>query len=322
MQTLRTNGRTHAIARQRGGFTLIELLVVVAIIALLISILLPSLQGAREEAKKAKCLANLKQVGTAMAQYFLETNDWFPWEKRNGLYWLHGFYYGGHPGRPAWWGYSDTTFRDTPNGRPFNQYLYPNLPDYDVQPTDPQFEKVRDMAIFECPSDKGGVWMNNPSQDPETFSPHTLYWESGTSYDENYHFVTEWALNFPDPNTPGWRLHWLQRANAYLKQQLRFWSSMFIITYEDAFDSSMWNRIPRRGWHKKWNKHSFLFLDGHSANIITKVSQRPYIWGPSWKSASGNAANATYAWWHVGDADPANADPDYKYRFITALPGN
>ncbi|MBL7186316.1 MAG: type II secretion system protein [Phycisphaerae bacterium] len=47
----------------RRGFTLIELLVVIAIIALLMAILMPTLQRAREQGQRAVCLGNLKQLG-------------------------------------------------------------------------------------------------------------------------------------------------------------------------------------------------------------------------------------------------------------------
>ncbi len=64
--------------RKAGGFTLIELLVVVAIIALLISILLPSLSRAREMAKRTNCAANLKAVAQACTIYSESNNQTFP----------------------------------------------------------------------------------------------------------------------------------------------------------------------------------------------------------------------------------------------------
>ena len=61
-------------------FTLIELLVIVAIIAILMAVLLPSLQKARASGLKANCISNLKQWSLAFASYAGDNNDMVPWK--------------------------------------------------------------------------------------------------------------------------------------------------------------------------------------------------------------------------------------------------
>ena len=70
----------HARTTVRSGFTLIELLVVIAIIAILAAILFPVFAQAREKARQASCMSNLRQIGLAMMQYTQDADEtMFPW---------------------------------------------------------------------------------------------------------------------------------------------------------------------------------------------------------------------------------------------------
>lgn len=150
--------------RKRTGFTLIELLVVVAIIALLISILLPSLQGARAQARQVVCTTNLRSQLSAANLYAADYQGFIP----RGLMGFSGsagseyhtygtalldyLYYDGSrgPSNELWFGQSPSQQRKV--RRAFAEtkfYQCPDFPDND----DPYQDNVGDDELTGQPMD-------------------------------------------------------------------------------------------------------------------------------------------------------------------------
>src|SRR5947208_1430244 len=133
-----------SVVEKKRAFTLVELLVVIGIIAVLISVLLPALGRAREQANQAACLSNLRQVSMAFVMYANENKGWLPATARGGSTGTPGWRYA-----PNWIAYMPTENLDQ---SAIAKYLG-KIIDNGLNNQQANWEKSMNVKVLRCPSD-------------------------------------------------------------------------------------------------------------------------------------------------------------------------
>ena len=137
--SLQGSGTVQACGGKKAGFTLIELLVVIAIIGVLVGLLLPAVQQAREAARRISCSSNVRQLGVAMHSY-MSANKKFPCQQVDDDTRYQGTLNGSYSeGKGLFW-FGEVDYTTDPNG----------TLDVTAGPLQPYFES--NASVLQCPN--------------------------------------------------------------------------------------------------------------------------------------------------------------------------
>jgi prepilin-type N-terminal cleavage/methylation domain-containing protein len=259
------------------GFTLIELLVVVAIIALLISILLPSLARAKEQSKIVKCLSNQRSTILGSIGYASDFNDlcWgLPQQVAPYTFQVYSesLWTGTIPNkiRADWLnlepqitqGYYDNAYdfyKVPPRMRPMNKYMAPSITwdaEPNLQPTVERANPTECPDIFKCPSDSHPYlpWVGQINPLPDTDTAYPAWEFLGNSYCINWYWPYYYYRSGPNGGAdPGYAANFLQilgvittgaqarpgLGRKLLKNKDGRFASEFIVTMEANLDFAL-----------------------------------------------------------------------------------
>jgi len=258
IQTVKTSFRS----KGRHGFTLIELLVVVSIIALLISILLPSLTRAKEQAKIVACEANISSVGKVLVTYLLDLNK-IPIYTTSDGGWCSWAYGGWSGTNRKFWEDLNPGWNIETAARPLSVYAAKTPISKEVD----RFTPTEETPSYKCPSDRmSAQWQwGDFENNTEAIS---AYDDSGTSYQMNWHWWDQIVRIAP----PG--MLWPEIAGTLGPKlwfgQMQKHPSRFVALFEDpmdwglglAYDTGSGSQMM--GFHGKFSRHVGFFLDGHA----------------------------------------------------------
>lgn len=222
-------GRRHARRLPARGFSLLELLAVVAIIALLTALLLPNLAIARERARRAKCLSNLRQIAVGWTLYLDDNEGRFMLDRsHNNLAWFYG-------GKVEVYSHLIVGGRPPFNPRPLNRYVA----------LDPYGNATAEL--FHCPSDNG-AWVPDPA-----LRRMSTYAYMGNSYMHNAALLSGSGV--------GTSARPLRITDIRVPHQVLIVGGDYQY-YFNVVGSDAWKAL----WHEKsglWV--NLAFLDGHAA---------------------------------------------------------